>query len=68
MAAVGRLQTFDDTSEDVENYFERVDAFFLANAIQEDAKVATLITVLGPKAYNKLRTALQPNTPPPVYI
>jgi hypothetical protein len=45
MASVGRLQPFDNSTEDVESYIERVEAFFVANAIDEANKVATLITV-----------------------
>ncbi|KAF4530213.1 hypothetical protein B566_EDAN018331 [Ephemera danica] len=61
MASVGRLLPFDETSEDIEAYFERVDMFFSANNIVVPSQqVASLITVLGPHAYDELRTACHP--------
>jgi Asp-tRNA(Asn)/Glu-tRNA(Gln) amidotransferase C subunit len=57
------LQAFDETLEDVESYFERIEAFFTANAVEAAYQVSTLKTVLGPKVYEKLRTACRPQRP-----
>jgi hypothetical protein len=62
MAAVGCINPFDKTTEDIEAYFVRVDAYLTVNAVADDAKVSTLITLLGARAHEKLRTACQPNT------
>ncbi|KAF4528093.1 hypothetical protein B566_EDAN014526 [Ephemera danica] len=64
MASVGRLLPFDETSKDIEAYFELVDMFFAANnVVIASQQVASLITVLGPHAYDELRTACHPELP-----
>ena len=45
-------------------YAERMEQFFVANGIEEDSKkVATLLTVIGDKAYALLRNLVAPVKP-----
>ena len=42
---------------------ERVEQFFLANDIDDDHKVPTLLSLIGGKAYTLLRDLLAPEKP-----
>ncbi|XP_003241242.1 uncharacterized protein K02A2.6-like [Acyrthosiphon pisum] len=46
--------------DDWQSYSERLDQFFIANFVEEDRKVAVLITVIGASAYATLREICDP--------
>ena len=49
--------------DDWQSYSERLDQFFIANFVEEDRKVAVLITVIGASAYATLREICDPILP-----
>ena len=51
MTTIGKIESFDDTKENWETYVERVEQFFLANDIDDDHKVPTLVSLIGGKTY-----------------
>ena len=62
MTAIGKIESFDDTNENWETYVERVEQFFLANNIDDEHKVPTLLSLIGGKTYALLRD-LAPEKP-----
>jgi hypothetical protein len=44
-------------------YLERLELYFDANAVEASRKVAVLLTVIGVKAYDTLRSLLAPTLP-----
>ena len=63
MTTVRKVESFDDTKENWETYVERVEQFFLANDIDDDHKVPTLLSLIGGKTYTLLRDLLAPEKP-----
>ena len=63
VATLGQVEPFDLESDDWVLYTERLDQFFVANAIVNNKKVAVLLTVIGAKAYSLLRNLLAPKNP-----
>ena len=63
MTTVRKVESFDDTKENWETYVERVEQFFLANNIDDDHKVPTLLSLIGGKTYTLLRDLLAPEKP-----
>ena len=49
--------------EDVEQYFERLEMFLLANGVKDDMKVGHVLSGIGTKAYAILRNLLAPAEP-----
>ena len=63
-ATLGQVEQFDPQVDDWVLYTERLEQFFVANGITDDAKkVAVLLTVIGGKAYALLRNLLAPTKP-----
>ena len=60
---LGCTDTYNPDTDDWSAYVERLELFFLANEIKDDKKVATLLTVLGTKAYSLLRNIIAPSKP-----
>lgn len=53
---IGSIGPFEDNSqEDWISYSERLEQFFAANSVANEKKVATLLSVIGPKTYSLLR-------------
>ena len=63
MTTLGKIESFDDTKENWETYVERVEPFFLANDIDDDHQVATLLSLIGGKTYTRLRDLPAPEKP-----
>ena len=57
------MGAYNPDTDDWSAYIERLDLFFLANEINDDKKVAVLLTVLGMKAYSLLQTIIAPSKP-----
>lgn len=47
MSFVGKIEAFDSTTEDWETYIERVELYFTANDVEEEKKVATLLSLMS---------------------
>ena len=62
MTVIGKIGSFDETQEKWETYVEWVEQFFLANNIDEDHQVPTLLSLIGSKTYTLLRD-LTPDIP-----
>ena len=60
---LGTLQEFDPKSDNISTYLERLQLYFEANGVEDDHKVAVLLTVIGARAYNTLRSLLAPELP-----
>ena len=63
MTTIGKIESFDDTKENWETYVERVEQFFLANDVDDDHKVPTLLSLIGRKTYTLLRDLLAQEKP-----
>ena len=55
------LGNFNRTQETATAYLERVQLFFLANDIAAGKQVSVLLTLVGPKVYELLRSLVSPN-------
>ena len=60
---IGRIQEFDAETESITAYLERMQLFLTANAVDDDKKVAVLLSVIGSKTYSLLRNLLEPEKP-----
>ena len=60
-APVGTLNEFNSSTESITAYLERVDLYFAANSIEDNKKVATFLSVVGPSVYSILRDLFAPN-------
>ena len=63
MTIIWRIESFDDTKENWETYVERAEQFFLANDIDNDHKVQTLLNLIDGKICTVLRDLLAPEKP-----
>lgn len=65
MTMLGRIEEFDEcSSNSFEEYIERLECFFHANDIEDDAKKrSVLLSVCGAKTYSTLRSVLAPTQP-----
>ncbi len=65
MTMLGRIKEFDEcSSNSFEEYIERLECFFHANDIEDDAKKrSVLLSVCGAKTYSTLRSVLAPTQP-----
>ena len=61
----GTIDAFDLNGKDnISEYIERVDEYFIANDIDADRKkVAIFLTVIGPATYKLLKNLLPPAKP-----
>ena len=60
---IGRIQEFDAETESITAYLEHVQLFMMANAVDDDKKVAVFLSVIGSKTYSLLRNLLEPEKP-----
>lgn len=60
---IGSVGPFDENVEQWSSYTERFGYFVLANEIEDEKKVPTFLSVIGPKTFNLLRNLVQPATP-----
>ena len=58
---LGRLHEFDPKADNISTYLERLQLYFEANQVEDDRKVSVLLTVIGAKAYETLRSLLAPS-------
>ena len=60
---LGRLTEFNPQSDNISSYLEHLELYFEANAIEDARKVPVLLTVIGARAYDTLRSLLSPMRP-----
>ena len=60
---LGTLGEFDHRSNSIASYLERMQLYFVANSVEDERKVAVLLTVIGAKTYETLRSLLSPERP-----
>ena len=59
----GRLREFHPESDTIKTYLERVSLYFTANAVDNDKKVAILLSCIGAPTYALLSDLLAPDQP-----
>ena len=59
----GQIQEFDPDVENITAYLEHIDLYFIANGVEDDKRVAVLLSVIGGKIYSLLRDLLAPAKP-----
>jgi len=57
-----KFDSYDD-SDDIEDYLERLELFLTANNVEEEKKVAHLLSGIGAKAYAVVKNLTAPRTP-----
>ena len=62
MGWIGQLERFE-VGGDFQTYIERLEQLFIANDVQEDKKVALLITFIGAEVYQILKNLISPAKP-----
>ena len=60
---LGRLTEFNPQSDNISSYMEHLELYFEANAIEDARKVPVLLTAIGARAYDTLRSLLSPTRP-----
>jgi len=60
---LGSLGEFHPAKDNISSYLERVQLYFEANTVEDDRKVAVLLTLIGGKTYDTLRSLLAPTLP-----
>ena len=64
MSNFGNIGEFRAEEEQFSSYTERIEAYFIANDIKEEAKKKSIfITSIGPKTYKLLRDLVLPKKP-----
>ncbi|RUS88762.1 hypothetical protein EGW08_003479 [Elysia chlorotica] len=58
-----KIEAFDGNIETFENYSERLEQYFLANDIDERKRAPALLSGIGAKTYQLLRSLLTPDLP-----
>jgi hypothetical protein len=59
----GKIDAFDETIEPWSSYVERLGQYFKANKVDDSLKVASLLSLIGGKTCNLLRTLTSPTKP-----
>ena len=62
-SSIGHIAPFVSEEEKIGTYLERIQLFFVANAVEDDKKVAVLLTVIGSKTYSLLADLAAPDAP-----
>ena len=63
VGTIGRMDTFNDNTEDIETYIERLDQYFMVNDIPDTKKVPALLSLVGPKIFKLLKSLVAPTKP-----
>ena len=64
MSLLGTLEKFELQTDNWLEYVERIEQYFIANAIDEaDKKRGILLTVIGSETYSLLRSLISPAKP-----
>ena len=57
---LGTVGEFDPKVDSISVYLERLELYFVANEVKDDRKVAVMLTVIGARTYDTLRSILAP--------
>ncbi len=60
---IGKIDAFDNATDDWTLYCERIEQYFKANDIDDDKRVSVLLSAIGGKAYALLRSLTAPTNP-----
>ena len=60
--SAGKFEPYKE-SDDIEDYFERLEMFFAVTGVKEEKQVAHLLTGLGAQTYATLKNLVAPKTP-----
>ncbi|XP_072014962.1 uncharacterized protein [Amphiura filiformis] len=60
---IGQMGQFDSSMEDWKSYMERFQQFLIVNGVENNKKVAALISLVGPTVYKLLRSLTAPTDP-----
>lgn len=63
VSLVSAMNPFDEGTEHLFNYLERLDLYMEAHDIPEEKRTPTLLSLVGPKKYSSLRESLAPVKP-----
>ena len=63
VATIGSIEPFRIGKDDWELYIERFQQYVVANKVEDDRRVATLLTVMGSEAYSLLTNLIAPTKP-----
>ncbi|KAK3874855.1 hypothetical protein Pcinc_020237 [Petrolisthes cinctipes] len=63
VSLVSAMKPFDENTEHLNNFLERLDLYFEANDVPEEKRTPTLLSLVGPKRYSSLRDNLTPIKP-----
>ena len=68
MPSLGKIEEFDPASTNINRYLEHLKQYFITNSVPADTgerfkRRATLISVIGSKAYNVLSDLCSPEAP-----
>ena len=64
MALLGRIDSFDLKTDDITEYIERVEQYFIANDVTDEKKqTAIFLTIIGNETYNLFRNLLASESP-----
>ncbi|XP_072141807.1 uncharacterized protein [Dermacentor andersoni] len=63
MPPLGKMSEFDPKTQNFESYLERFEHFLTANDIVDAKRLAVFLTVIGPEAYEVLRSLVVPAAP-----
>ena len=58
---IGEIGEFSEGKETFTCYLERLEQFFIANAIKQDRAVSVFLTVIGPKSYTLPKSMVSPD-------
>ena len=60
--SAGKFKPYKE-SDDIEDYFERLEMFFAMTGVKEEKQVAYLLIGLGVQTYATLKNIVAPKTP-----
>ena len=60
---IGTIHAFNESEEEFESYCSRVDLYFVAIDVKDEKKVASFLTLVGPKVYGLAKNLLSPKDP-----
>ncbi|KAK3701988.1 hypothetical protein RRG08_017878 [Elysia crispata] len=58
-----KVDVYDSNVETFQNYAERLEQYFIANDVAEEKRAATLLSCIGAKTYQLLRSLTSPDLP-----
>ena len=63
MMSIGKIEAFDETTDNWDAYVERVEQYFIANEIKKEKQAALILSLMGNKTFIFLRSLCAPEKP-----